>query len=341
MCIPYNLKGGSEKVKKFTVIILICISILISCSSTKEKSKDKYDDSKVINIGFLIHTNEAGLSNSLKDLVLEYIQEKKNINLHILDLKSNNIGTQKAVDIFVNKNIQALIVVEQNSANHENIIENLQPTNIPVLFVHYIPNKELLPTYPLLFSFSSDNIKVGEMQAQFLIVALKEKGIENGNIGIITGTLGDPRQIERTQGFLDYLKEYGPGLVVTQSSSANWKKSEAITVVETWLKSDELVAIIANNNAMALGATIPLREQEIEEIVLVGAGGTDIEETFKSIERGHINATIYTDFNNEILTSIEIAKTLGTNQSSENLTSEYGNKIKRQLVTQENINQLR
>lgn len=82
------------------------------------------------------------------------------------------------------------------------------------------------------------------------------------------------------------------GLDVVDSQTANFNRSEGLTVMENMLQSNENVeAIFAQNDEMALGALEAIEAAGLaEDIVVVGFDGND--DAIEAIEAGRMDATI-------------------------------------------------
>ena len=98
-----------------------------------------------------------------------------------------------------------------------------------------------------------------------------------GNILVLEGRINNTTNRERLRGLKNVLKNY-PNIKILDSKAANWSRTEASIVVTKWFmkyKVDDIQAIWAANDEMALGALEVLKEMGVEkQIIVSGVDGT-------------------------------------------------------------------
>lgn len=154
-----------------------------------------------------------------------------------------------------------------------------------------------------------------------------------GNIAIMTGTLGQDTTNQICSGYDKVLEEY-PDVNVVFEGAGNWGATDAAPLAENWLASGEDIdAIVCNNDGMALGV-IPVLESagKTGDILVYGLDATS--EGLKAVKEGTMAATIYVDAHAEIEKAFEMLEDV---KAGEEVEEEYV--VPAVLVTQENVDE--
>ena len=95
-----------------------------------------------------------------------------------------------------------------------------------------------------------------------------------GNIIILEGPAGAANAIERLNGIKDAFKDY-PGIEIVASQTANFKRTEGMSVTENLLqKYTDVQGIIGANDESALGAVQALKAAGVEGVLVSGFDGS-------------------------------------------------------------------
>jgi ribose transport system substrate-binding protein len=145
------------------------------------------------------------------------------------------------------------------------------------------------PYYVAHISF--DGIQYGEETGKALIKAMGG----SGGIVALGGILSNTPAIERKAG-LEKAIAANPGVKLLDFQAANWKSSEAYTVVGAWLTrfGSEIKGIWAANDDMAIGALEALRSEKLAgKIPITGIDG--IKAAVDAIRAKEFAATVSWD----------------------------------------------
>ena len=112
------------------------------------------------------------------------------------------------------------------------------------------------------------------------------------NVWELVGNVGSSAAKDRGQGFREKMTDCG--IAITNSQTANWSITEGKQVTEAWLKeSQDVQAIFAQNDEMALGAIEALKEAGLKPGVDVFVLSVDATAgAFKSMLAGELNVTV-------------------------------------------------
>ncbi|MEG0250973.1 MAG: D-ribose ABC transporter substrate-binding protein [Peptostreptococcus sp.] len=137
----------------------------------------------------------------------------------------------------------------------------------------------------LLSLVASDNVKGGEMAAQFIV----DKVGKNANVAQLEGIPGASATNERGKGFKNIAND---NLKVVTSQSADFDRAKGLTVMENILQANpDIKGVFCQNDEMALGALEAISNVgKKDQITVVGFDGT--EGAISSVKDGKLNATV-------------------------------------------------
>lgn len=154
---------------------------------------------------------------------------------------------------------------------------------IPLITINQkITNQELARAF-----VGVEHVEGGEIEMKYAADAIGGKG----KVAFLLGPLGSDGQIGRTTGYYNVLKDY-PGIEVVYEQSANWRTDEALKLVENWLQTGvDLVAIVANNDGMAMGALKAIEDAKmLDKIKVFGVDATP--DALAAVSEGRLSATV-------------------------------------------------
>lgn len=104
--------------------------------------------------------------------------------------------------------------------------------------------------------------------------------------------MGQSAQIERRQGIQNILDQY-PDIEVLAEKTANWSRSEGMTVMENWLQAFDVIdAVVSENDEMGLGAREAVKASG-KDIPVIGVDG--ITDALNAVAAGDMVASIFQD----------------------------------------------
>ncbi len=151
---------------------------------------------------------------------------------------------------------------------------------------------------------------------------LQERLEGKGNIAMIYGKMGTENMVKRSEGFKNIMSKY-PDMKLVAENTANWKREEALAVVENWIQTGvEFDAIVCNNDEMAIGAALALQSQGLNPADYVIAGLDGTPDSLQFMKDGLLTVTAYDDWKNIYEGSINMAIDLvnGITLDKENIT---------------------
>ena len=257
------------------ILILSVILLHFLSASCQEKK---------ITIGFLMDTET--IERWKKDKAL-FIEEVNNLGGEVLvevaesdALKQYNQAVQ-----LIEKGVDVLVVIPVDMEKAALIATKAFESDIPV-----ISYDRLIKNSPLAFHITTNNIEIGELQADYL-VKIKQKG----NYVLITGPESDNNAGLLRKGWYNMLQ---PAIdkqaikIVKDYFAKAWVADEAyFTIKELINNKVPFDAIVAGNDVLASGALMALNEYNLQGKVLLA--GQDAEmAALRNIVAGNQTITI-------------------------------------------------
>lgn len=222
----------------------------------------------------------------------------------------------------------ALVVVPVDTSEVDAIVAAADAAGVPLVFVNRNPYPGQRPP-DNCFVICSDAYAEGETQMHY---AGKIIG-SMGHVVILQGILANEATLSRTQGVKDVIAAAYPELAIVAETSGNWRRSEARSIMETWLREygrEKMDAVIANNDNMALGALDALAAAGIDDVVVLGIDA--IPEALQAVKEGRMTGTVLQDPVGQGRGAVEIAlKALTGEKQAQNFI------LPSELVTRENV----
>lgn len=255
----------------------------------EKDSTEKKEEGEQLTIGYACKDINDTFQNYLIDAAQEYC-DANNIKLEVTDAQNDVIKQQDQVNNFIMKGVDAIIVLPIDSSAMQPITDAAKEADVPLVYCNTAP-------YPAdqfpegTYYVGSIEREAGEMQAEYIGAQLKE----NAKVCILQGSLGHEGALERTAGVEEKLKELYPTIEVIAVQPADWQKDEALTVTENWLTTfdNDVDAIFANNDEMALGAVNALKAAGIEDCLVAGIDGT--KDGIAAIKDGGLACSVFQD----------------------------------------------
>lgn len=186
----------------------------------------------------------------------------------------------EAVNNAVSAKVDAIMVAANGPDAISGALEEAKAAGIKIIYVDSPANVEAEAT------FSTNNKAAGKTAGEEMIAALKEKGIEEGKIGVISVNAATDSTLQRDAGFRSAFEGTKFELLETQYGEGDAAKSQAIA--ENFITQGVVGLFGANEGSTAgVGNAIKAAEKEI-----VGVGFDKSDAILGLIEDGYLLATM-------------------------------------------------
>ena len=198
--------------------------------------------------------------------------------------------------------MKALAINLVDPAAAGTVIEKARGQNIPVVFFNKEPSRKALDSYDKAYYVGTDSKESGIIQGD--LIAKHWKANPNWDLNkdgqiqyvLLKGEPGHPDAEARTTYVIKELNDKGLKTQQLQMDTAMWDTAQAIEVV------------IANNDAMAMGAVEALKAHNKSSIPVFGVDA--LPEALALVKSGAMAGTVLNDANNQAKATFELAKNL-------------------------------
>lgn len=282
-----------KKLLAFVVAALMVSTTFIGCGN-KNASQTSTDNSgdtnknKKIVIGLSLPTQREERWVRDKETMEAYAKEK-GVELKV-QISDTDVAQQASqVENLISQGVNVLILAPADAAASAQSVEKAHAAGIKV-----ISYDRLITNCDVDVYMSFDNVKVGELQGQFIT----EK-VPKGNYIVMSGAPTDNNAKLFKQGAMKYIQplvDKGDIKIVADQAVDNWEPKNALKIVEDALtkNNNKIDAILAPNDGTAGGAIQALAAQGLAGKVPIT--GQDSEKTAaQRIVEGTQSMTIFKD----------------------------------------------
>lgn len=308
---------------KFFMIIAIVLSITTGClEKGAEDSEDEViDDEAEYNIGVSVYYMSEFITLAVDGLESE--AEKSDVNINILDANNDVAEQISQMENLISQGVDAIIVAAVDADALDGVIKQARDNDVEVIGLNMIINSDHLSAY-----VGPNDVEAGELEMKHAAEEMDGKG----NIVVFEGPIGISAQIQRAEGIDNILEEY-PDINVLEKQTANWSRSEALSIMENWIEShgSDIDGVVAQNDEMALGAIQALEAAGLDDDTVV-VGVDAIEDGVNSIKDDKLSASVFQDA--DVEGGLAVEKAVEILDGAEEFEDHV--EIEMELVTKEN-----
>ncbi len=200
------------------------------------------------------------------------------VSLTIVDAGDDATKQVSDIEDLVSKNISVLIVNPVDSDAVTGAVQAAKNQGVAVISVDRVVNNVDIDC-----QIASDNVAGAQLATLYIVEKLGE-GVKTAEL---VGTSGASAAIDRSAGFHNVADSK---LKVVASQTANFNRTEGMTVMENMLQADgDIKAVFAANDEMALGAVEAISGAG-KNVMVVGFDATD--DAIAAIKAGRMAATV-------------------------------------------------
>lgn len=260
-------------------------------------------EEKTYKVGYCINNFNDTFQTYIVDALRAYIKENGGVELLTSDAQEDVVRQQDNVNSLIAKGVDALIVVPVDTSAMEPITKAAQKAGIPLCYVNrnpYSGKEDAMPDG--VYYVGSQEIKAGQMQME----NIGEKLGGKGGIAILQGILSNEGAVKRTEGNEEVIKNKYPDVKLLSEQSGEWQRDKAMSITENWITAygNDLNAILANNDEMALGAVRALQSAGRKDVLVMGIDG--IPDALAAIKAGTMAGSVLQDARGQGEGSIQV-----------------------------------
>ncbi|MGL4213977.1 MAG: galactose/glucose ABC transporter substrate-binding protein MglB, partial [Morganella morganii] len=226
------------------------------------------------------------------------------------------------------KGVKALAINLVDPAAAPVIIDKAKSNDIPVVFFNKEPSRKALDSYDKAYFVGTDSKESGVIQGELIAKHWAANPAwdlnKDGKIQyvLIKGEPGHPDAEARTTYSVKTLNEKGIPTEQLQLDTAMWDTAQAKDKMDAWLSgpnADKIEVVIANNDAMAMGAVEALKAHNKTNIPVFGVDA--LPEALSMVKSGAMAGTVLNDAENQAKATMAITKNLAEGKPAAEGTS--------------------
>ncbi|MCG8485214.1 MAG: substrate-binding domain-containing protein, partial [Clostridia bacterium] len=271
------------------LVVMLVMSLFVGCGGEEAPAPDEGGADEGYTIGYSCNNFNDTFQTYIVDAAEAYAEANEEIALEVQDAQEDVVKQQDQVSTMIENGVDALVVVPVDTSAMEPITAAAKEAGIPLCYVNRNPFGEgELPEG--VYYVGSQEIVAGRLQGEYLVDQMGEEG----GVAILMGILSNEGALKRTEGNEEILSQY-EGIEILAKETGNWQRDQGMSLTENWLTAygDELNAILANNDEMALGAAQALQAAGRTDIIVMGVDA--IPDAKVAVGEGTIAGTVLQD----------------------------------------------
>ena len=249
--------------------------------------------------------------------------EKIGAKIEIADSQNDQNTQNEQVDGFISNGVNVLIINPVNRMEAQPIIDQAKAANIPVVFINREPSPEMLASYEKAYYVGAkaeeSGTEAGELIAEYFKSHPEADKNHDGKLQFILlkGENGHQDMILRSKYSVEAIKNSGIEPVEIASAIANWDKLQAMNIMNGFVMSigpENIEAVIANNDEMALGAVEALKNSDYnkgdKELYIPVVGVDANASALDAMDKGEMLGTVLNDADNQGMAAVRLATAL-------------------------------
>ena len=248
---------------------------------------------------------------------------KLNAKIEISDGQDDQTTQNEQIENFINDGVNVLIINPVDRMASQAMIDKAKEKNIPVVFINREPTGEMLASYEKAYYVGAkaeeSGTEAGELIAKYFKVYPEADKNHDGKLQFILlkGQNGHQDMILRSKYSVEAIKNEGIEPVEIASAIANWDKLQAMQIMNAFTMAigpENIEAVIANNDEMALGAIEALKNNDYNKgdpnmyIPVVGVDGN--AGALEAMSNGEMLGTVLNDSDNQGIAAVRLANAL-------------------------------
>ena len=300
--------------RKIFMLAFILILALVSCSYSQEN----------ITIGACIYRfNDAFMLRFRNAMQAE--SEKSGAKISITDGQDDQNTQDAQIDEFIANGVNVLIINPVDRMTSQGIIDKAKSANIPVVFINREPTPEMLNSYERAYYVGAkaeeSGTQAGQLIADYFKAHPEADKNHDGKIQFVMlkGQNGHQDMILRSKYSVEAIKAAGFEPVEIASAIANWDKLQAMNIMNAFIMSigpENIEAVIANNDEMALGAVEALKNNDYNKgdpALYIPVVGVDANASaLDAMDKGEMLGTVLNDADNQGASAVKLAAALAS-----------------------------
>ena len=288
-------------------------------------------------IGVTIYKYDDNFMSVVRKAIEQDAKAAPDVQLLMNDSQNDQSKQNDQIDVLLAKGVKALAINLVDPAAAGTVIEKARGQNVPVVFFKKEPSRKALDSYDKAYYVGTDSKESGIIQGDLIAKHwAANQGWDLNKDGqiqfvLLKGEPGHPDAEARTTYVIKELNDKGIKTEQLQLDTAMWDTAQAKDKMDAWLSgpnANKIEVVIANNDAMAMGAVEALKAHNKSSIPVFGVDA--LPEALALVKSGALAGTVLNDANNQAKATFDLAKNLADGKGAADGTNwKIDNKVVR------------
>ncbi|MBP2167533.1 methyl-galactoside transport system substrate-binding protein [Erwinia toletana] len=268
-------------------------------------------------IGVTIYKYDDNFMSVVRKDIEKEAKQASGVQLLMNDSQNSQSTQNDQVDVMMAKGVKALAINLVDPAAAAVIVDKARGNDVPIVFFNKEPNAKVLAGYDKAYYVGTDSKESGVKQGELIEKHWKANPgwdlNKDGQIQfvLLKGEPGHPDAEARTKYVIDTLNKDGLKTQQLHLDTAMWDTAMAKDKMDAWLSGpngNKIEVVIANNDAMAMGAVEALKAHNKSSIPVFGVDA--LPEALAMVKSGAMAGTVLNDAKNQARATFLMAKNL-------------------------------
>ncbi|MEA1065478.1 galactose/glucose ABC transporter substrate-binding protein MglB [Erwinia sp. HR93] len=268
-------------------------------------------------IGVTIYKYDDNFMSVVRRAIEKEAKSASDVKLLMNDSQNDQSKQNDQVDVLLARGVKALAINLVDPAAAGTIIDKARAQNVPVVFFNKEPSRKALDSYDKAYYVGTDSKESGVIQGELIAKHWKANPAwdlnKDGKIQyvLLKGEPGHPDAEARTAWVAKTLEEKGIKTQRLAMDTAMWDTAQAKDKMDAWLSgpnANGIEVVIANNDAMAMGAVEALKAHKKSALPVFGVDA--LPEALALVKSGAMAGTVLNDASNQAKVTFQMAENL-------------------------------
>lgn len=271
-----------------------------------------------VRIGVTIYKYDDNFMSVVRKALEKDAKDSSGVTLLMNDSQNDQSKQNDQIDVLIAKGVKALAVNLVDPAAAPVVIQKARGNDIPVVFYNKEPSRKDLDSYDKAYYVGTDSKESSIIQGE--LIAKHWKAHPDWDLNkdgviqyvMLKGEPGHPDAEARASYVIKTLNDQEKlKTQQLQLDTAMWDTAQAKDKVDAWFSgpnANKIEVVIANNDAMAMGAVEALKAHNKSSIPVFGVDG--LPEALALVKSGAMAGTVLNDADNQAKATFDLAKNL-------------------------------
>jgi inositol transport system substrate-binding protein len=248
----------------------------------------------------ILRTAMAEHARSLPEIVLQFTDAQGDVGRQLSQIEN-----------FVAQNAAAIVVNAADTSATPSMTRAVRSRGVPIVYVNRRPAEETLPDGVVFVG--SEELQAGTLEMEELARLMNYRG----NVAVMVGELASNGAQLRTRAVEAVVAKY-PRMTIVEKQVGNFQRERGLDLMNNWLTAGTKIdAVAANNDEMAIGAIMAIRQAGIPAGQILVGGVDATPDALAELAKGTLAVTVFQDARGQAKAAVDAAYRLAQGQPVE------------------------